>query len=62
MYLELHARSAFSFLEGGSLPEALTARAAELGRAGVEHAREFAWPRVAERVERVLVEVSKSRP
>src|SRR3954467_11935954 len=31
MYVELHARSAFSFLEGGSLPEALTGRAAELG-------------------------------
>ena len=31
MYVELHARSAFSFLEGGSLPEALTSRAAELG-------------------------------
>src|SRR5271155_4311118 len=30
MYVELHARSAFSFLEGASLPEALIARAAEL--------------------------------
>ncbi|HSR08044.1 MAG TPA: error-prone DNA polymerase [Bryobacteraceae bacterium] len=30
-YIELHARSAFSFLEGASLPEALIARAAELG-------------------------------
>ncbi len=30
MYIELHARSAFSFLEGASLPEALMARAAEL--------------------------------
>ncbi len=29
-YLELHARSAFSFLEGASLPEALIERAAEL--------------------------------
>jgi len=29
-YIELHARSAFSFLEGASLPEALIARAAEL--------------------------------
>jgi error-prone DNA polymerase len=29
-YVELHARSAFSFLEGASLPEALIARAAEL--------------------------------
>jgi error-prone DNA polymerase len=29
-YVELHARSAFSFLEGASLPEALMARAAEL--------------------------------
>jgi error-prone DNA polymerase len=30
-YLELHARSAFSFLEGSSLPEALIARCAEMG-------------------------------
>ncbi len=29
-YVELHARSAFSFLEGASLPEALIERAAEL--------------------------------
>ena len=29
-YVELHARSAFSFLEGSSLPEELVARAAEL--------------------------------
>jgi error-prone DNA polymerase len=31
MYPELHAASAFSFLEGASLPEALVDRAAELG-------------------------------
>ncbi|MFB3852277.1 MAG: DNA polymerase III subunit alpha [Vicinamibacterales bacterium] len=31
MYLELHAASAFSFLDGASLPEALVDRAAELG-------------------------------
>ena len=30
MYIELHARSAFSFLRGSSLPESLVARAAEL--------------------------------
>jgi len=30
MYMELHARSAFSFLEGASLPEILMARCAEL--------------------------------
>ncbi len=30
MHCELHARSAFSFLEGASLPETLAARAAEL--------------------------------
>jgi error-prone DNA polymerase len=30
-YIELHARSAFSFLEGASLPESLMARAADLG-------------------------------
>ena len=30
MYIELHARSAFSFLEGASLPELLMARCAEL--------------------------------
>ncbi len=30
-YVELHARSAFSFLEGSSLPEELAARAAQLG-------------------------------
>ena len=31
MYIELHARSAFSFLEGASLPETLVARAGALG-------------------------------
>ena len=31
MYVELHASSAFSFLQAASLPEALVARAAELG-------------------------------
>ena len=31
MYIELHAASAFSFLEGASLPEALVDRAADLG-------------------------------
>jgi error-prone DNA polymerase len=31
-YIELHARSAFSFLEGASLPEDLIERAAELGQ------------------------------
>jgi glycosyltransferase involved in cell wall biosynthesis len=36
-------------------------RAATLGRAGREHAREFAWPLVAERVERLLLEVAGSR-
>src|SRR5438093_7795613 len=30
MYVELHSRSAFSFLEGSSLPEELIARCAEL--------------------------------
>jgi len=30
LYAELHARSAFSFLEGASLPETLIERAAEL--------------------------------
>ena len=31
MYVELHTASAFSFLQGASLPEALVDRAAELG-------------------------------
>ena len=31
MYIELHAASAFSFLQGASLPEALVDRAAALG-------------------------------
>src|SRR3954454_19693344 len=35
MYVELHARSAFSFLEGGSLPEALTRRAADIGMSSI---------------------------
>nr|MBA3841536.1 PHP domain-containing protein [Actinomycetota bacterium] len=30
-YAELHAHSAYSFLDGASLPEELAARAAELG-------------------------------
>ena len=34
-YTELHARSAFSFLEGGSLPEALVMTAAGLGLPGM---------------------------
>jgi len=35
MYVELHARSAFSFLEGASLPEALIAVCAEYGMPGM---------------------------
>src|SRR5258705_11120796 len=31
MYVELHAASAFSFLQGASLPEILVDRAADLG-------------------------------
>ena len=31
MYVELHTASAFSFLQGASLPETLVERAAELG-------------------------------
>ncbi|HET9699202.1 MAG TPA: PHP domain-containing protein, partial [Terriglobales bacterium] len=31
MYVELHARSAFSFLEGGSIPEELVDVCAKLG-------------------------------
>ena len=31
MYIELHARSAFSFLEGASLPEELAGRCVEHG-------------------------------
>src|SRR4030095_11551438 len=31
MYTELHAASAFSFLQGASLPEAIVERAANLG-------------------------------
>src|SRR5258705_10308282 len=31
MYVELHAASAFSFLQGASLPERLVDRAADLG-------------------------------
>src|SRR5215467_9621956 len=31
-YVEMHARSAFSFLEGASLPEDLASRCAELGQ------------------------------
>ena len=31
MYIELHARSAFSFLEGASLPEELVGVCAHLG-------------------------------
>ncbi len=30
-YVELHGRSAFSFLEGASMPEAMAERAANLG-------------------------------
>src|SRR5215471_16995934 len=31
MYIELHTSSAFSFLDGASLPETIVSRAAELG-------------------------------
>ena len=34
-YVELHARSAFSFLEGSSLPEELASRCRELGQQGM---------------------------
>ncbi len=34
-YVELHARSAFSFLEGASLPEAMTQQAANLELPGL---------------------------
>jgi phosphatidyl-myo-inositol dimannoside synthase len=34
-------------------------RAAELGRAGAERAREFAWPRIAQQVREVLAEVTR---
>ncbi len=34
-YVELHTRSAFSFLEGASLPEALANRAAEIGMGAI---------------------------
>src|SRR5947208_8520679 len=34
-YIELHCRSAFSFLQGASLPEELAAGGAELGMPGV---------------------------
>lgn len=34
-------------------------RAAALGQAGAERAREFAWPRIAAEVQRVLVEVAR---
>jgi error-prone DNA polymerase len=34
-YVELHARSAFSFLEGASLPEDLASRCAELGQSAM---------------------------
>src|SRR5229473_2925111 len=35
MYIELHARSAFSFLEGSSLPEDLAAMCARLGMSAI---------------------------
>ena len=35
MYIELHASSAFSFLDGSSLPEALVERAAALGYSAI---------------------------
>ena len=34
-YVELHSRSAFSFLEGASVPEDLVARACELGQKAI---------------------------
>ncbi len=51
-YIELRARSAFSFLEGATTPEDLAARAAELGysamalgdRDGLTARRAFTWP------------------
>src|SRR5260370_32171540 len=35
MFVELHARSAFSFLEAAALPEALAERAAALGQSSI---------------------------
>lgn len=60
-YVELHGRSAFSFLEGASMPEAMAQQAANLGmpalgildRDGLYGAprlymtRREAWPSVA---------------
>ena len=34
-YIELHTASAFSFLQGASLPEAIIERAAELGYSSI---------------------------
>ena len=39
VYIELHTASAFSFLQGASLPEALVDRAADLGYSGAGAAR-----------------------
>jgi phosphatidylinositol alpha-1,6-mannosyltransferase len=36
-------------------------RAESLGRAGAGHARDFAWPRVAERVQELLLAVANGR-
>jgi phosphatidyl-myo-inositol dimannoside synthase len=36
-------------------------RARSLGAAGVEHSREFAWPAIAQRIERLCMQVTESR-
>src|ERR1700741_1752079 len=56
-YVELHAHSAYSFLDGASLPEELAARAAELGHDALpltDHDGGYRSARVSPPAERLL--------
>jgi error-prone DNA polymerase len=69
MYIELHARSAFSFLEGASLPEELVAACAQLNLPAMAlldvptastAPRAFTWPQKAKLKAHIGAEVTCS--
>ena len=64
-YAELHAHSAFSFLDGASQPEELVAEAARLGLTGIgltDHNGLYGVVRLAEAAERELAVMDAGAP
>jgi error-prone DNA polymerase len=62
-YIELHARSAFSFLQGASVPEELAQTAANLGYPAMAYMarRAFIWRRRKPASARTLERRSRAR-